>query len=127
MASLVLRSAPAACLLAPAALALTLWPSPDAIPSAVPAACRAELARDIACEGLVTPAQAASGRALAGHLAARYCTAACYHSLSAFRAAVDEHCGSTPYRLHNSSLEQSGAELAAGLAWAHRLSCIQNS
>ncbi|KAI1658124.1 hypothetical protein F4813DRAFT_388904 [Daldinia decipiens] len=119
-------------LLFPAAKAVKLWTAPAAIPTNVPAACRAALVQNITCNygknNLVTAAQAASGLALISSEAGTYCTTSCYESLKTFQANVDAKCGSTQYALYvNSSYTQSAAALADGLSWAYNLTCIKDA
>ncbi|KAK9422563.1 putative LysM domain-containing protein [Seiridium unicorne] len=112
------------------AKAVTLWPSPGAIPTTVPAACRAVLTQNITCDTpeLVTAQEASGGAALIGESAVEYCTPKCYNSLKTFQTNVDARCGSTLYNLWiNSTLQQSGMQLADGLVWAYNLSCLTDS
>ncbi|ETS88167.1 hypothetical protein PFICI_01995 [Pestalotiopsis fici W106-1] len=119
-------------LLAPVTQAVKLWSAPAAIPTSVPATCRAVLVQDIACtygnNSLVTAAQAANGLALVDSEATTYCTTGCYQSLKTFQTNVDARCGNTEYTLFlNSNYTQSAAALADGLSWAYNLTCIQDA
>ena len=63
-------------------LSIQLWPSAGALPTSIPAACRAELSRNITCSPHLVSAQfAADGRALDPKTAGQYCTTTCYNSL----------------------------------------------
>lgn len=63
-------------------LSIQLWPSAGALPTSIPAACRAELSKNITCSPLLISAQfAANGRALDPKTAGQYCTSTCYNSL----------------------------------------------
>lgn len=108
--------------------ATQLWTIPGAIPTTVPAACRAVLVQNITCaNNLVTASQVSNGMSLMGDEAAQYCTAECYSSLRTFQTNVDAKCGDTMYAMYaNSTLVQSGASLADGLVWAYNVSCIQD-
>lgn len=109
--------------------AIQIWSIPGDIPTTVPASCRAVLVQNITCPNyLITPTRVSNGMALLDGEAAEYCTAACYDSLNTFRTNVDARCGDTLYTMYkNSTLTQSGASLADGLAWAYNVSCIQDS
>jgi hypothetical protein len=108
--------------------AIKLWDSANAIPSTVPESCRAALAQDIGCDNrLVTASQAASRAVLVGELAAEYCTSICHDSIEDFRTKVTAECGSKEYVLYaNSTLKEAPADLANGLSWAYRLSCVKD-
>ena len=63
-------------------LSIQLWPSAGALPTSIPAACRAELSKNITCSPHLVSAQfAANGRALDPKTAGLYCTTTCYNSL----------------------------------------------
>lgn len=120
------------CLLVAATHAVQLWSAPAAIPTTVPAACRAVLVQNITCDygnnSLVTAGQAANGVALISSEATKYCTTSCYQSLRTFKTNVDSKCGNTEYNLYpNSNLTQSAAALADGLSWAYNLTCIEDA
>ncbi|RPA73865.1 hypothetical protein BJ508DRAFT_244206 [Ascobolus immersus RN42] len=106
-----------------------IFSSPGAIPTTVPAACRAVLSQNITCEpSLVKANDIAQGRALGKDLANQYCTSACYKSLTTFKTNVAARCGNTLYKFYaNSSLTQSGNEIADPFAWAYEVACLQDS
>ena len=61
---------------------IQLWSSPGALPTTIPASCRAELSKNITCSPvLISPQFVAGGRALDPKAAAQYCTPSCYNSL----------------------------------------------
>ena len=61
---------------------IQLWSSPGALPTNIPASCRAELSKNITCSPVLVSAQfAAGGRAMDPKTAAQYCTSSCYNSL----------------------------------------------
>lgn len=65
---------------------IQLWSSPGALPTSIPASCRAELSKNITCSPiLVSPQFAAGGRAMDPETAAQYCTPTCYNSLKVRR------------------------------------------
>lgn len=70
-------------------LSIQLWPSPGALPTSIPAACRAELSKNITCSPHLVSAQfAADGRALDPKTAGQYCTSTCYNSLKVSQATL---------------------------------------
>lgn len=112
--------------------AVTLWSAPGAIPTTVPASCRAVLVQNITCtygeSSLVTAGKVANGLALVESEATTYCTPACYQSLAQFQANVDSRCGDKAYTLYpNTTLTQSGAALADGLVWAYNMTCLRDA
>ena len=110
-------------------LAIQIWPSPGAIPTTVPAACRAALVQNLTCSDyLMTAQKAADGEALVGDLAKSYCTNDWYSSLQTFQTNTKSRCGDTLYTLYpNTTVQQSVTLLSDGLVWAYNLTCIQDS
>lgn len=108
--------------------AIHLWDNPDNITSTVPDSCKTALSQDISChDKLITASDAASGAALVGSLADAYCTDECRESIEDFRKNVEVGCGNATYALFpNSTLEEAPLDLANGIAWAYKLSCIKD-
>ena len=106
-----------------------IFSSPGAIPTTVPAACRAVLSQNITCEpSLVLANEVAQGRALGKETANLYCTPGCYKSLTTFKTNVATRCGNTPYKFYaNSSLTQTGNQIADPFVWAYDVACLQDS
>ncbi|CAO1604771.1 hypothetical protein XANCAGTX0491_008311 [Xanthoria calcicola] len=107
---------------------IQLWSSPGALPTSIPASCRAELSKNITCSPiLVSPQFAAGGRAMDPKTAAQYCTPTCYNSLKSFKTNVDQRCGNTMYQMYpNSTHLQSGAMVADPLVWAYNVTCVKD-
>ena len=69
-------------------LSIQLWPSPGALPTTIPAGCRAELSKNITCSPHLVSAQyVADGRALDPRVARQYCTSTCSNSLKVSQVA----------------------------------------
>lgn len=70
-------------------LSIQLWLNPGALPTTIPASCRAVLSANITCSPqLVSARFVAGGGALGPATLNDYCTASCYNSLQASR---EEH------------------------------------
>ncbi|ESZ90353.1 LysM domain-containing protein [Sclerotinia borealis F-4128] len=108
---------------------IQIWSSPGALPTTIPASCRAVLSQNITCNPqLINAAFISAGRALDNVTATEYCTPTCYSSIKTFKTNVDLRCGSTSYAMYaNSTFEQSGAQIADPLAWAYNVTCIEDS
>lgn len=111
------------------AAAVQLWPSPAAIPTSVPALCRAALVQNITClSNLVTASDVVGGMAMSSAEAGQYCTSGCHNSLTTFQTQVTAGCGSSMYTLYqDSNYTQSPSALVDSLVWAYSVNCIQGS
>lgn len=108
--------------------AIRLWDSATDINPAVPDSCKTALSQDISCnDQLITASAAMSGAALVGALADAYCTSECHDSIEDLRKNVEAGCGNSTYALFpNATLEEAPLDLANGLSWAYKLSCIKD-
>jgi hypothetical protein len=146
MKAVVLRLVLIQVLLFSSVSGIQIWSSPGALPTTIPASCRAALSQNITCDPqLITATFVSAGRALDNGTATEYCTLSCYSSLQVdkpmnfyicqitdnghvdFQVYVDLRCGNTLYNMYaNSTFQQSGAQVANPLAWAYNVTCIKD-
>ncbi|KAI0487067.1 hypothetical protein F4859DRAFT_510850 [Xylaria cf. heliscus] len=103
--------------------AIRLVASPGQLPTAIPAACRASLATNIACgPRLIHASDIEREVPFNATFLGEYCNSTCTQSLKQFSDGVASRCGNTIYDFGAGEM-MSGNMVAAPLQWAQNLAC----
>lgn len=104
---------------------IKIIPSPAALPSQMPAACRASLSTNIACgPALVQPREIEINVPFNKEFLTDYCNSTCTKSVQTWTAAVNTRCGSTKYDFPG-NITLSGSDFANPFQWAHDSACVK--
>jgi hypothetical protein len=105
--------------------AIQLFPSAGAVPTAIPAPCATALSVNITCPELVPAAFVSARGSLDSATLAGICTPTCSNSLLAFRAQVEDICGTESYAF-TSTINQTVQQIVDPLVWAYNVSCLMD-
>lgn len=105
--------------------AVQLFSSAGAVPTAIPATCTTALSVNITCPELVPAAFISAQKSLDNATLAGLCTPTCSKSLLAFRAQVDQSCGTESYAF-TSTVNQTVQQIVDPLVCAYNVSCLMD-
>jgi hypothetical protein len=104
---------------------IKIFPSPAALPSSMPAACRASLSSNIVCgPTLVLPQDIERDIPLNDAFLTEYCNSTCSTSVQTWTAAVNTRCSNTRYAFPG-NVSWSGGEFAIPFQWAYNSVCTK--
>jgi len=112
-------------LFASSVVAIKIFPSPGALPTQIPAACRASLSTNIACGPfLISPGEIERNVPFNDAVLTEYCNSTCTASVQTWTSAVNTRCGNTRYTFPG-NIFQSGNDFAIPFQWAHNSVCVK--